>query len=194
MLRLAAALALVATASARRTVFFEGSRTHQRGEWTLASDDFAARELTRYVFLSTGQLPDLVDFSARPGALMNFSALAGGGGEAIVLAAPGSALLQSATELLRGEDAAAVTTAANTMDHSAEAGHHTIHALSPRHGGTLALIVGAGEFGRLYGAYSAAEQLGVRFELTGDILPDPTQDGGLPLAACADGSPLPLKI
>lgn len=40
-------------------------------------------------------------------------------------------------------------------------------------------------------AYTFAEGLGVRFELAGEILPDPTAPGGLPLARCAD-VPLPV--
>ena len=144
----------------------------------------------RYVYLTTGAKPALVDTRSHPDALN-----AQRGGDTIVLASPGSALLADAQSLLAPEDAAAVANATSTMDQRAEAGHHSIHIVQPApgRGGSVALIVGAGEFGRLYGVYTAAEQLGVRFELTGDILPDPTQDGGLPLAACAKGGPLPLK-
>ena len=76
------------------------------------------------------------------------------------------------------------------MDPSAEVGHHAIHTLATQTGAQLSLVVGAGEFGRLYGVYSVAEQLGVRFQLSGDVLPDPTQYGGLPLQAV---SHLPLS-
>jgi hypothetical protein len=40
---------------------------------------------------------------------------------------------------------------------------------------TTTFLIGDSKLGRLYAVYSAAEQLGVRFELHSDILPDPTQ-------------------
>ena len=187
LLALLAVLSESAAAAASRAIYFEGGPSIRDGRWALADDGFAARELARYVSLTTGAYPVVVDAAESPAALAE--AAARGAHEAIVIAAPGSALLAAATSLVAVEPRSEVLGAAASMDASAEAGQHAIRKLTAASGATVTLIVGAGEFGRLYGAYTAAEQLGVRFELTGDILPDPTQQGGLPLAGVAE---LPL--
>lgn len=194
MLRaLAAACALVCTcgspAAALRAVYFEGGenvRASSLGrDWQLADDSFCARELARYIFLTTGDYPALVDTLKEPATLEH--ALSNSQHDAILVVSPGSKLLDLAVAKSGAEH---VRVAADRMDASAEVGHHAIHrirVLDPKNAteSTLTMILGAGEFGRLYGVYSAAEQLGVRFQLTGDILPDPTASGGLPLAGIA---------
>jgi hypothetical protein len=198
VLSLSSATAASPAAPRRRAVFFEGG-SNTRGRWELADDAFAARELSRYIYLSTGTLPAVIDAVEHPGVLAAHlaSSSAARPSEAIVLASPDSALLRAAAALAQAEDERRVSVAAARMDHRAEVGHHTIYTLQTGGGGgggALTLIVGAGEFGRLYGSYSAASQLGVRFELTGDVLPDPTQAGGLPLASpAAAAAPLPFR-
>lgn len=179
--------------SASRAVYFESTkniRANTLGDWQLADDSFCARELARYIFLTTGDYPDLVDTTKDPTMLQR--ALADSQHDAVLLVSPKSRLLDHAVSLSGAEQ---VRVAADNMDGSAEIGHHAIHRLSARNlndsaESSFTVIVGAGEFGRLYGVYSAAEQLGVRFELTGDILPDPTAPQGLPLAGVAH---LPLS-
>ena len=175
--------------AASRAVYFEGTKNARASslgaDWELADNSFCARELARYIFLTTGDYPELVDTMEEPTALDR--ALADSQHDAILLVSPGSRLLDHAISLSGAEQ---LRVAADSMDASAEAGHHTIHRLSargrhPESINSFTVIVGAGEFGRLYGVYSAAEQLGVRFQLTGDILPDPTSPRGLPLAGVA---------
>ena len=172
--------------AASRAVYFEGTKNVRASslgaDWQLADNSFCARELARYIFLTTGDYPELVDTMEQPTALDH--ALADSQHDAILLVSPESRLLDHAISL-SGEEQ--VRVAADRMDTSAEAGHHTIHRLSVRGHPerSFTMIVGAGEFGRLYGVYSAAEQLGVRFQLTGDVLPDPTSPRGLPLAGVA---------
>ncbi len=191
LLRTVASASIIASTAATapsRAVYFEGgdnvrSSTLGGADWQLADDSFCARELARYIFLTTGDYPTLVDTMEDPAALKQ--ALADSQHDAILLVSPGSRLLDLAVKLSGAEH---VRVVADSMDASPEIGHHTIHRfdkLITAPESALTMIVGAGEFGRLYGVYSAAEQLGVRFQLTGDILPDPTSAGGLPLAGIA---------
>ena len=187
---LAAVATLLAPAlgASTRAIYYENhdnlrASSSGLGDWVLADDQYCARELARYIYLTTGDFPVLVDTLEQPGALRH--AIGDAEHEAVVLVAPGSKLMDEAVELSGG---AHMRDAAAAMDPSAEAGHHAIHRVAVREN-VLTVIVGAGEFGRLYGVHTAAEQLGVRFELTGDVLPDPTAPGGLPLA----GARLPLK-
>ena len=82
-------------------------------------------------------------------------------------------------------------------------GHHATHRfdiathdqfVSPqrdRRTRSLVVLLGAGNLNRLYAVYTFAEKfLGVFFDLHGDVLPDPTAAGGLPLAMYAE-RPLP---
>jgi hypothetical protein len=191
LLRTIASATLIASAAAAapsRAVYFEGGRNVRASslgaDWQLADDSFCARELARYIFLTTGDYPALVDAMEEPTALEH--ALTDSQHDAILLVSPGSRLLDLAVKLSGAEH---VRVAADGMDASAEVGHHAIHRLhglkNAPESALMTMIVGAGEFGRLYGVYSSAEQLGVRFQLTGDILPDPTSTGGLPLAGVA---------
>eukprot|EP01052_Picozoa_sp_SAG31_P001673 SAG31_NODE_56_length_29726_cov_41.443312_23_plen_116_part_00 len=45
-----------------RTIFHEGG-PNVRGDWQLADDGFASRELARYIYLTTGRMPTIVDVS-----------------------------------------------------------------------------------------------------------------------------------
>ena len=144
-----------AAAAPSRAVYYDGSAPNVRAsvsggaDWALADDGFCARELARYVYLTTGAYPDLVDAAAQPGALAANAAHAEH--EAIVIASPSSSLLAAAAALSDG-GGDRMLAAAELMPTSAEAGAHAIHRLAARGGNDAAVtvIVGAGEFGRLY--------------------------------------------
>eukprot|EP01043_Picozoa_sp_COSAG02_P084269 COSAG02_NODE_22131_length_762_cov_1.309201_1_plen_145_part_10 len=134
LLRIVASVATIiastaGAAAASRAVYFEGGdkvRASNLGgaDWQLADDSFCARELARYIFMTTGDYPALIDTMEEPAALEH--ALTDGQHDAILLVSPGSRLLDLAVKLSGAEH---VRVAADGMDASAEVGHHAIHRL-----------------------------------------------------------------
>jgi hypothetical protein len=124
-------------------------------------DDFPARELARYIYLTTGEYPSIVDNLSKSKTRDI--------GTTVIIGAPHSKLISSLGSRI-SDDINNIWS--KTM---LNIGRHSIHRTSS----SLVVIVGDHPKGRLYGVYTAAEQLGVMFGLHQDILPDPT--AGLPL-------------
>lgn len=115
-----------------------------------AKTRLAAHEVCRYFYLVTGTLPEFR--TGRPGADMpDVSFIVTTAAGSFSLFPPGLNVPESARRLLK--ESYWVKTVAQ--------GGKTIH-----------LIMGGNENGLLYGAFAFAEQLGVRFYLDGDVVPD----------------------
>ena len=114
------------------------------------AERLAAKEIRRYVYLRTGQLLPLVD---------RLEAKAEGG-----LIVVGLKSRPAVAALLT--DPTVKTTVTGLA-----AEQYLIKAV--QHGGRPVILVAGGDpIGTLYGAYRLAEQLGVRFYLHGDVVPD----------------------
>jgi hypothetical protein len=133
--------------------------------YSATEDNYAARELARYVYLVSGDYPTLIY-----GNLSTFDLDLTTSVETILIGAPRSELILAAA----GEALAASFSDVTTLN---ETGRHSVTRTSP----FVVAIGGETPKARLYGVYTAAEQLGVRFELHQDVVPDPTAYGGLPL-------------
>ena len=121
-------------------------------------EDFAAREVRRYLYLRAGALADVRSaVSATPGP-------AG----LLVVARHDRPLVR---ELI-------VEPAARLALASLEPQEYWIKTLSVE-GRWVWVVTGGDDLGTLYGAYAMAEQMGVRFYLHGDVVPDGRL--GLPL-------------
>lgn len=118
-----------------------------QGESAMAT--LAAQEIRRYVYLRTGELLPIESKATDSGGL-------------IVLAGKGQVGLLKpfvADSVLAGEIAAL--------------GKEQYRIKTVEQGGSkVVLIVGGDDLGLLYGAYQLAEQLGVRFYMHGDVVPD----------------------
>eukprot|EP01065_Artemidia_motanka_P023929 TRINITY_DN28586_c0_g1_i1.p1 TRINITY_DN28586_c0_g1~~TRINITY_DN28586_c0_g1_i1.p1 ORF type:complete len:929 (+),score=311.43 TRINITY_DN28586_c0_g1_i1:88-2874(+) len=176
---LACAAAVAVAAGFERRIFYDGS-PRSRGRWALAGDAYVARELRRYVYHATGALPSLADTRSNASGAVAEWLGQGGAREAVVLTSPGGGLASAGCPALR-----------TALAVSAEDGAHAV-VVCPMGASRVTALVGAGDTGRLYAVATAAEQLGIRFEVHGDVLPDPTQSGGLPLRAHASAH-LPLQ-
>jgi hypothetical protein len=110
----------------------------------------AAKEVRRYVYITTGSLPEIRRW--KPGTIVP--------DVSFLLFTPAEAF----SGLPRG-----VTVPAPALNLRNEC--YWIKSMM-RGGKKTHLIVGGDEIGLLYGAYAFAEQLGVRFYLDGDVLPD----------------------
>ena len=107
----------------------------------------AAREVCRYLYVRTGELPEI-------------TAVLPGTGDVIVLAGAGDPLALR----LSAAHGAGATAALDSQAYRLR----TLRAGDRR----ILLIVGGDDLGLLYGAYAFAELLGVRFYLHGDVIPD----------------------
>ncbi len=118
-----------------------------QGESALSA--LAAKEVRRYVYLRTGELL-AIEFKVTESAGM------------IVLAG------KTQRDLLKPFAADAVLTG-----QIAAMGKEQYRIKTVEQGGSkIVLIVGGDDLGLLYGAYQFAEQLGVRFYMHGDVVPD----------------------
>ena len=145
-------------------------------------DIIAAKEVRRYVYLTTGSLPNFI---------RNFHILTGHR-EIIVITAPGTPLLHSVIDTLKALDSDSASSIEEVLRHMHHPESFSLCQFASKHGLlTVTLLLGSGATGRLYAAYTLAEQLGVHFGLHADVLPDPTAAGGLPLASHSS-APLPL--
>ncbi|MBI3118642.1 MAG: hypothetical protein HYZ00_08145 [Candidatus Hydrogenedentes bacterium] len=130
--------------------------------------DYAARELQRYLYLRSGELPRLRHRVPN--------------GPAVVLGVKASPILKGLTfdvADLAGESYAlvngpSVESARRSVGASGtETGRYTDTAgTEAGHYGRTLYIVGGSELGVLYGAYRFCEHLGIRFYLHGDVIPD----------------------
>ena len=111
----------------------------------------AASEVQRYVYVRTGQWPELVKAGQAAPA-----------GDLIVVAERSSPAAMSVI----GADAG-VTDAVSKLGPE----QYIIRTIRPKDT-AITLIIGSDAAGTLYGAYRYAELLGVRFEMHGDAIPD----------------------
>jgi hypothetical protein len=119
----------------------------------------AAKEVRRYVYLRTGLLPDILKTAAAVPLRPNV----------IVVAPAGSKLIG----LLPLE-----SSFRDTLNRMNKDGHclKTISTAT----GRILLITGYDDTATLYGAYTYAEKLGVRFHAHGDVIPDGRIDFKIP--------------
>jgi hypothetical protein len=110
----------------------------------------AAQEIRRYVYVRTGTLLGVRTVPTEPGT-MDLIVVGNKDREAIVQRVP-EGPLRGAINQLSTEQYVLKTL---------KDGERTVH-----------LLVGGGDVGTLYAAYQFAEQLGVRFYLHGDVIPD----------------------
>ena len=179
------ALASVAAASPfSRAIFYDGP-----------ADEHAAREARRYILLTTGGWAQLVDSSSSSSTPRGWLAGADAAAEqreAVVIAAPGSALLADLSRQGAGGAATAAAAGAATAAAAGALAAAPVSAHAVSRAGAAVLLLGTGAVDRLYAVYTLAERLGARFDLHADVLPDPTAPGGLPLAHCS-AAPLPIE-
>ncbi|MGH7973519.1 MAG: hypothetical protein ACREIC_32790, partial [Limisphaerales bacterium] len=124
------------------------------------AEDLAAREVRRYIYLRTGRV---FPIKSAPSASAN--------AWTIMVATKGSALLagfQDDAVALAVRSLKSQSYLLRTRPGRAQPGQL---ARSASTGQTL-LLVGGDDTGTLYAAYRFAEQLGVRFYLDGDVIPD----------------------
>src|SRR5512143_2408842 len=107
----------------------------------------AARELRRYVYLRTGQLPSLLPSLPQDQP-------------AIVVATKADSVWKSL-----------LSTEAQEQVSGVGSQEYRIQTVEPRNR-RIVCIVGGDDVGALYGAYRFCELLGVRFYLHGDVVPD----------------------
>ena len=138
--------------------------------YSATEDNFATRELGRYIYLVSGEYPTLIQ-----GDASSFNVTSDV--ETILIGAPRSELILAAA----GDVIASSFSTSDSTTLNKTGGRHSVTRTSP----FVVAIVGETPKARLYGVYTAAEQLGVRFELHQDVVPDPTADGGLPLREVA---------
>ena len=125
------------------------------------AEKLAARELCRYFFLRTGRLPPIVAAPATPQP---------GAGDGVLVARKDRGLLAG---LRAGADLDARIASLRPQQYLLQ----TIES-----GGRRLLVVAGGDDpGVLYGAFRAAEHLGVRFFLHGDMIPDEPAPLSVPL-------------
>jgi len=117
-----------------------------------SAEHLAAKEVRRYLYLRTGELPSIVRTDGKLPAATPL----------IVVGRKDQPILK----MLTGKDPK-LTSAINSL----EPQQYLLKTLKGRTKPTL-LIVGGDATGTLYGAYRFAEKLGVRFYLHGDTVPD----------------------
>ncbi len=113
-------------------------------------ETLAAKEIRRYFYLRTGALLPLVQKTG-PMHRKGDAVVVANKDHAVALVSPGEGLDRAIAELHEQE--------------------YLLRTVS-QNGKTIILIVGGSDVGTLYGAYRLAENLGIRFELAGDIIPD----------------------
>lgn len=123
-------------------------------------EDFAAREVRRYLYLRTGRLAEL-----HPAASVSEV-----DGPLIVVSRHDRNLAKELTP----------DPAARLSLLTLEAQQYWIKTLE-QHGRNVWLVAGGDETGVLYGAYALAEAMGVRFYLHGDVIPDEPLSLPLPI-------------
>ena len=119
----------------------------------------SGREVRRYVYLRTGRLLTInrTERVADPGAE---GVVVGQKGRPLVRALAAEAGLGAAVDALQAQ-------------------HYLIKTID-RDGRRLVLIAGGDDIATLYGAYRFAEQLGIRFYMHGDVIPDERVELRLP--------------
>lgn len=159
-------LLLITTVKSKRIILFNRTRAvFSHGEINKTSlDHFLAKDFARYIFLTTGIYPTLEDVSDLP--ILDLHSRLHCVTEDTIFLTDSSVM----TKLLPKF---------KNSSRKASSGQFTIYRSPSTH---ATAIVEEGERGLFYGVYSAIEQLGVRFGLHHDILPDPTAVGGLPLS------------
>lgn len=141
--RLAIALLLTTAALAARIASAE-TVTIRIDDQASSLERFAARELQRYVYLRTGELAAIRAESASHDA-----------GTTITVAAQQRTLARTAG-----------------IDRSLAPQDFQLQTTAGANGAAQLAIIGGDPVGTLYGVYRAAEKLGVRFYLHGDVVPD----------------------
>jgi hypothetical protein len=166
-------LSLLAASSATETYF-------SRAIVYELADRFAAHELRRYILKTTGSLAQLVDATNADDLAVTLQTA----NETLVLATSDGKLFTDLSVHLSPPDQECILADTNSIRNNEHSGVHMIKTLieSSDHG-RIHVLVGNDPTSVLYSVYTAAEKLGVRFELAGDVLPDPT-NGGLPLSSC----------
>lgn len=133
------------------------------------AERLAAREIRRYVYVTTGRLLPIVEGDRLPQQ------------PAIIVAARQRELWKSAVD----------DPAVNASIASLGEEQYLLKTIR-RDGGPLVIVAGGDPTGTLYGAYRLAEHLGVRFYMHGDVIPDRRpQSAAWPIAELDEaGSPL----
>jgi alpha-glucuronidase len=119
----------------------------------------ASKEIRRYLYLRTGQLPDIVQDNVPVPHRAS-----------VIAVAPVGSPLLSNIQLLPG-----VRDSLNAMP----ADGYCLRTLRAQDR-TVLLIAGSTDIATLYGAYAFAEHLGIRFSAHGDEIPDGTIRFSLP--------------
>ncbi|MCC6125640.1 MAG: hypothetical protein IT426_11800 [Pirellulales bacterium] len=112
------------------------------------AERLAAREIRRYFYLTTGKLLPIADKEV-----------------------PGAMILVGAKQRSFFKDAGALDPSLARDIESLQPEQYLLKTIS-HHGRRALLVAGGDPAGALYGAYRLAEQLGVRFYLHGDVVPD----------------------
>jgi hypothetical protein len=123
------------------------------------AERLAAQEIRRYFYLTTGKLPAIADETTSDAS-----------GELILVANKDWPLLKASTDL----DESLVKSIASLKPEQ-----YLLKTITHNERQVL-LVVGGDPAGTLYGAYRLAEELGVRFYLHGDIVPDGKRETQLP--------------
>jgi len=152
-----AALAGMTLCPARAEFVVPAAIVSSQGKDASFAERLAAKEVRRYLYLRTGQWLPMVE---------SLKAKADGGLIVIGLKSrPAVAALSTGPALKATIDGLA-------------AEQYLIKVV--RHGGRPAILVAGGDpIGTLYGAYRLAEQMGVRFYLEGDVIPDHRMPPGI---------------
>lgn len=117
---------------------------------SIQNKDLAAKEIRRYIYLRTGNLPEIIVNDKITGGYKNY----------IIVANKGEVILQ---EPLFKEFQQVI--------HSLQNEEFYIKTIQ-KDGINYQLISGGNNTGTLYAAYTFAEKMGVRFYLEGDVIPD----------------------
>lgn len=120
-------------------------------------EKLAAKEIRRYVYLRTGEMPEIKSADA-----LTFE-----GGFVVVIGSKEKTLVKSLIAAGNNDLKASVTSL----------GSQQYHIQSLTDGGDKSILIAGGDqVGVLYGAYRFCELLGVRFFLHGDVIPENIDD------------------
>jgi hypothetical protein len=122
-----------------------------------SSEMLSAREIRRYIYQTTKELPEIITNDILPASAKSI----------IVIG-------RKYPQLLNVIDPSLVATQDNLIKNG-----YYLKTLKIR-GQKILIIAGNDDMGTLYGAYDFAEKLGVRFYLHGDVIPDKTVKFNLP--------------
>jgi len=121
----------------------------------------AAREINRYIYLRTSNLPSLSSADSLPAKIKNVI------------------FIGTQKQYIENKKLSAFFKLNDTATLKAE---EYIIKSGTFQGRSFLIVLGGGDFGCLYGAYRLAELFGIRFYLHGDVVPDVQQTFLMPVA------------